>query len=125
MKKIILLFIIVLFITTSCKESVVKKPNNLIDKEQMITMIYDLSILEAMKSQNAGIPNIYPKANEFLKTKYKIDSLTFAQNTKYYAADVEEYKIMYDEVKARLKIKIDEQNGVNRIKPPSDVGIVK
>ena len=125
MKKIIVFFIIVLFATSSCKESFVKKPNNLIDKEQMISMIYDLSVLEAMKSQNAGIPNIYPKANEFLKTKYKIDSITFAQNTQYYASDTDDYKKMYEEVKARLKVKIDEQNGVNRIKPPTDEGVVK
>ena len=125
MKKIILFLITLLIVSTSCNDNVIKKPNKLISRDEMINIIYDLSVLEALKSQNAGIPNIYPKANEFLKSKYKLDSLTFAQNTQYYAADVEEYKKMYEEVKAKLNLKIEEQNGINRIKPPTDEGIVK
>ena len=39
---------------------------------------------------------------EFVKIKYKVDSLTFAQSIQYYASDIKEYKKMYDAVKVRL-----------------------
>jgi len=57
----------------------------------MIDIIYDLAILEAAKSQTSGAYQ-YPKTTQFLKEKYKIDSLTFAQSTQYYASDMKEYK---------------------------------
>lgn len=68
----------------------------------MIDILYDLSLLEAIKSQNinGGISN--ESANEYLYKKYKIDSIQLVQNNKYYAADVEEYKKMFEEVKSRL-----------------------
>ena len=37
-----------------------------------------------------------------IKRKYKIDSLSFAKSTQYYASDINEYKKMYDNVKDRL-----------------------
>ena len=125
MKKIVLVLIVFLIIVSSCTNNSIKKPKNLIERQEMIQIIYDLSLLEAMKAQNAGVPNIYPRATVFLKTKYKIDSLTFAENTKYYASDVEDYKKMYEEIKEKLKKNIEDQNGVNRIKPPKDEGVVK
>lgn len=125
MKKIILLFIVTILLF-GCKDSYVNKPKKVIDENQMVEIIYELSLLEAMKSQNISVPNNYPTATEFLKTKYKVDSLTFAQNTKYYASDVEEYKKMYDKVKEKLKKEMDDANGVNRIKAPKEEeGIVR
>ena len=110
----------------SCKQSYIAKPKTTIEKDKMINIIYDLSLLEAIKTQNVGVPTNYPTSTEFLKTKYKVDSLTFADNVKYYAADVENYKKMYEEVQAKLKKKIDSENGVGRIIPPkADEGVVK
>lgn len=101
MKKIILLFTVLFFGATSCKEEIIPKPKNLIEKDKMVNIIYDLAILEAARTQNASVQN-YPKPTEFIKNKYKIDSLTFAKSTQYYASDIKEYKKMYDEVKDRL-----------------------
>ncbi|MEG2102830.1 MAG: DUF4296 domain-containing protein, partial [Flavobacterium sp.] len=39
---------------------------------------------------------------KFILKKYKVDSLQFAQNNMYYAADYENYKEMFDEVGKRL-----------------------
>lgn len=125
MKKIILLFIVAILLF-GCKDFYVNKPKKVIDENQMVEIIYELSLLEAMKSHDIGKPNNYPTATEFLKTKYKIDSLTFAQNTKYYATDVEEYKKMYEKVKEKMNKKMNSLNGVDRIKPPKvEEGIVK
>ena len=101
MKKYISLFAVLLFVATSCKEEIIPQPKNLIPKDKMEDIIYDLAILEAARTQNSSVQN-YMKPTEFIKKKYKVDSLTFAKSTQYYAADIKEYKKMYDEVKYRL-----------------------
>jgi hypothetical protein len=101
MKKIVFILFIISFVILSCKNEIVEKPKNLIDKDKMKEIIYDLAILEAAINQGSVTQN-YPKASVFLKEKYKVDSLTFAQNTQYYASDIKEYKKMYEEVKERL-----------------------
>ena len=100
MKKIIIL-IITFIALISCDNGVIKKPNHLIERDEMVNIIYDLSILEGMKSANSA-GNIYPTATQFLKKKYKIDSLTYAKNSHYYSADLKNYKKMFDEVKQRI-----------------------
>lgn len=101
MKKISLLIFALIFVATSCKEESFPIPNNLIPRDKMENIIYDLAILEAVKLRNSAVQN-YPTPTEYIKLKYKIDSLTFAKSTQYYASDIKEYKKMYDEVKDRL-----------------------
>lgn len=124
MKKYSLLFIAIALTTVSCKDEAVEKPKNLVERSKMIDIIYDLSILEAARTQTAGIQN-YPKSTEFIKNKYKIDSLTFAKSTQYYASDVKEYKKMYDEVKQRLAAERVKLNGGVPIKENLEEGVVK
>jgi hypothetical protein len=102
MKKI-LPFLIVLSILASCKKEVVKTPKNLIEKEKMVNIMYDLSILEAIKIQNpSSLDTFKINSNQYIYKKYKIDSAQFAQNNIYYASDYKEYKKMYEQVKSRL-----------------------
>ena len=103
MKKI-LPFLIVLSIFASCKKEVVKTPENLIEKEKMVNIMYDLSILEAIKIQNpSSLDTFEINSSKYIYKKHKIDSAQFAQNNIYYAADYKEYKKMYDQVKMRLE----------------------
>jgi hypothetical protein len=101
MKKYILLFTLLILGVVSCKDEIIPKPKNLIPKEKMEDIIYDLAILEAARTQNPSVQN-YIKPTEFIINKYKVDSLTFAKSTQYYASDIKEYKKMYDVVKYRL-----------------------
>lgn len=125
MKKIVIILITLLFITISCKKDIVKEPKILVERDVMVNIIYDLSILEAMKSQTMGVQNSYPKATVFIKKKYKIDSLTFAQNTQYYAQDIKEYKKMYEEVKERLLADSEKANGGKKQPVDLEEGIIK
>lgn len=102
MKSTFLFIVTILLFSVSCKNSPVKEPKKLLDKEQMKELIYQIALLESLRMQNNDGTKNYPKANDFLKKNYKIDSLTFAQNVQYYASDGKEYKKMYDEVKDRL-----------------------
>ena len=47
-----LVILLVLFLSVSCKKEVVKQPAKLIEKDKMIDIMYDLSLLEAMKYQH-------------------------------------------------------------------------
>lgn len=96
----------VLFLSVSCKKELVKEPKRLIEKEKMIDIMYDLSLLEAIKYQNPlSLDSVNSDPKNFVLKKYKVDSLQFAQSNIYYAADYNTYKEMYDEIGKRLAVK--------------------
>lgn len=116
MKRIVLICLLFSFI--SCNNAI-EKPKNLIERDKMVDILYDISLLEAIKSQNinGGISN--KNANDFLYKKHKIDSLQFAESNKYYAADVEEYKKMFGQVKSRLEEQTKKMGGTTTTRDES------
>ncbi|TDO98550.1 DUF4296 domain-containing protein [Flavobacterium sp. 245] len=97
--------ILVLFLSVSCKKELVKEPKGLIERGKMIDIMYDLSILEAMKYQNPlSLDSVESDPKKFIYKKYKVDSLQFAQSNIYYASDYEKYKEMFDELGKRLAV---------------------
>ena len=102
MKKGVLFFILISLIL-SCKEEVVKKPENLIEKEIMVDVMYDLALLEAIKYQSTNELETHKiNPDEYIYKKYKIDNAQFVQSNMYYASDYKEYKKMYDQINSRL-----------------------
>lgn len=88
----------------SCSNAPVKKPDNLIDEEIMTSILYDLTLFEAIKGQ--------PKYDAILKRigskntiyrKYNIDSLQFVRSNQYYISKIDIYRKMYDAVNDRLQ----------------------
>lgn len=99
-----LYIIIGLVLLSACRDSVVKKPTNLIPKSKMEDIIYDLALLEAIQNTNPSFlekNNINPYNYVFLK--YEIDSIRLAESNKYYAANVKEYNKMYEKVKQKIE----------------------
>ncbi|MRX68965.1 protein of unknown function [Flavobacterium resistens] len=97
--------ILVLFLSVSCKKELVKEPKGLIEKGKMVDIMYDLSLLEAIKYQNPlSLDSVESDPKKFILKKYKVDSLQFAQSNIYYAADYETYKDMFDELGKRLAV---------------------
>lgn len=96
----------------SCNSSSIEKPKNLIDKDKMVDILYDVSLLEAVKTQNINGGMTLKMSNDYIYKKYKIDSTQFVKSNKYYASDIEEYKKMFEKIKERLNketIKIDKE----------------
>ncbi len=122
MKKLLLLFFL-LFL--SCNQSAIQPPEKLIDENKMVDILYDLSLLDAIKAQGNATQHNYPSTTEFLKKKYQIDSLTFANNSKYYASDIKNYKKMYDRVKDRLNEENAKLNGGKVQVPSEEQGVLK
>ena len=72
MKKI-LPFFIVLSILVGCKKELVKTPNHLVEKDKMVNIMYDLSLLEAMKVQSPTLLDSFKlNSNQYIFKKYKI-----------------------------------------------------
>ena len=87
----------------SCNNNAIDKPDNLIEKDKMVDIIYDLTILQAMRGNfQAKLDSNNIDAANYVYKKYKIDSLQFANSNRYYASDVASYNRMYNRVNERL-----------------------
>ena len=97
MKQVLFLFISLLMI--SCSKNPVPKPDNLLDDEVMVDIIYDISILQATDgSMPQKLIENDIKMDQYIFEKYKIDSITYRQNQRYYAANARKYKKIYKKV---------------------------
>lgn len=102
MKKAILFIFCAVLI--SCGEKVVKEPEQLISKEKMADILYDLAILTAAKNTSTDIlVQNKIETMEYLYTKYGIDSVQFVENNLYYASIPSDYVSIYTEVDSRLE----------------------
>ena len=121
MKKLAALFLL-FAILIICQKPAVSKPDNLIDEEVMVDIMYDVSVLEAMKSQKAFVleaNKINP--NTYIYKKYKIDSLQFANSDKFYASDIKKYKEIFDKVNKRMEEKMEGlKKATNSKRAPDD-----
>jgi len=100
-------YIFLILVLVSCGnegKKTPKKPENLIVKEKMVDIIYEMSLLSAAKGVNRRLmeqEGIYP--DKYVYAKYKIDSTQFAQSNEYYAFDLETYEEIYKSVKDKLE----------------------
>lgn len=113
----------ILLVAFGCGKSVIEKPDNLIDEEQMVNILYDLSLLESIRSQRPiALETNRVDPLTYVYKKYKIDSLQFAKSNKYYATDVEKYKAIYASVSKKIednKAAVEKQTGVAGDKVPA------
>nr|WP_321221283.1 DUF4296 domain-containing protein [uncultured Psychroserpens sp.] len=101
------LLVSILILSMSCSSNV-SKPEDLISEEKMVDIIYETSILNAAKGVNKReLENngIFPE--QFIYTKYDVDSLQFAASLNYYAASIETYDGLYLKVEERIKSEKD------------------
>jgi hypothetical protein len=125
MRKLVTIFLL-FAILISCQKPAVSKPDNLINEEVMVDIMYDISILEAMKSQKVVVlesNEINPST--YIYKKYKVDSLQFANSDKFYASDIKKYKEIFDKVNKRMEEKIEGFKKANTSKPIPDKPLIK
>ena len=118
MKKLVLCLCAICLL--ACSNNPVPKPDNLLDEEVMTNILFDIAILQAADgSMPLKLSEKQINSSTYIYKKYAIDSLTFHQNQRYYAADVKQYKKMYQEVLDRL----DEEVTADSIASPGKVKI--
>ena len=102
MKQLVLMLLGIVII--SCSNNPAPKPNVLLKDEIMKDIMFDVAVLQAAEStMPSRLASNNIKVNTYIYEKYKIDSLTFYQNQKYYAADPKKYKKMHEQVLERLE----------------------
>ena len=100
--------IVVLVLAVSCKKELVEKPENLIEKDKMVEILYDISLMYASKGVNVGQIDYDRLTMEtYIYERYGVDSTQVANSTIYYSSDPEEYLAMYEEIERRLKAEKD------------------
>ena len=95
--------LMILLVLISCVENLIEKPDNLIPRDKMVTILEEMAILNAGRTTNTLIlkeNGIEP--TEYLFEKYGIDSISFVESDRYYASLPLEYVSMYEEIEASL-----------------------
>lgn len=104
MKKLIYILLIV-FVFISCEESntIYKKPENLISKEDLIDLMVDIQLAQgaySVKNKNHERKIDYMS---LVYEKYKIDSIQFSKSMKYYITTINEYSEIMNQTEVRLE----------------------
>ncbi len=100
-------FLLPLLVFLSCAEKVIEPPENLISKDKMIDLLYDLELLNAAKSnKHEALEKHAVETMPYLFDKYGIDSVQFVESDLYYASIPLEYEAIYKTIQERLEEKI-------------------
>lgn len=117
MFKNIIIIVVLSILVISCSDSgKPRKPDNLISKDKMSEILYDLYIINAAKGVNRKLLETNGFIPEtYVLTKYNIDSTQFANSNVYYAFNTDDYKVIVEQVKSRLEKEKEEFEELQRI----------
>lgn len=100
-----LLIVILVLVVLGCQSSgKPETPENLISKDKMVDILYDVFVLNAAKGSNKLMlekNGIYPE--NYVFEKYGIDSLQFAESNAYYGFFVDDYEAIMADVDQRIQ----------------------
>jgi len=107
MKKYLLIIVLII----GCSDNV---PDNLIDKEKMENIIFDIMILNASSGFDLKVDeNLL--SDEFIYKKYNIDSLQFFESELYYSKNPRDHYEIYAKVKIRILKSIDSLRSIDSL----------
>jgi len=100
------IFLLIIWLISSCKDT--QKPKNIISEDKMMDILYDLTILQAIHSNDYKLLSSYDlKPETFIYQKYNIDSLQFIENHRYYISNIDKYEKMIEKIIDRAEAKKD------------------
>lgn len=103
MKNISYLIFLIVFFIGCTSNTIIKKPDHLIPKNQMVDLLTDLLIASGAENiKNSNLErnvNYYPLVFE----KYGIDSTRFKESNFYYTSQIDDYEKILQKVDERLK----------------------
>ena len=107
MKKYLLIIVLII----GCSDNV---PDNLINKEKMENIIFDIMILNASSGFDLKVDkNLL--SDEFIYKKYNIDSLQFFESELYYSKNPKDHYEIYAKVKIRILKSIDSLRSIDSL----------
>ena len=102
---------LLIVLLSSCVDSIPQKPEpeNLVEREKMVAILTDLSILETAYQlkyvQVAKYADQLKIGGDSILNAYKVSFEDFDQSMDFYGSDQEEMTRIYDDVKAKLETK--------------------
>ena len=102
MQRIVSIFLLLFILSCDSKVNY-KKPDNLIPKDQMIELLYDMHV--AVGAVNVKNKKLEKNRNymSLVYEKHNVDSTRFAISNIYYVSKAKEYEEMFEVVESRLK----------------------
>lgn len=103
MNKFIHIIILSGFFIACTSNTIIKKPDNLIPKDQMVDLLSDIFLADG--GNNIKNINLQRKINYFplVFEKYKIDTTRFRKSNYYYTSRIDDYDEILKKVDERLK----------------------
>lgn len=103
MKKISYIIFLGIFFMGCTSNTIIKKPNHLIPKDQMVDLLTDLLI--ASGAENIKNIDLERNVNYFplVFEKYGIDSTRFKESNYYYTSKIDDHEEILKKVDERLK----------------------
>lgn len=103
MKKISYFFFLSIFLMACTSNTIMKKPDDLIPKNQMVDLLTDMLI--ASGAENIKNIELERNVNYFplIFEKYGIDSTRFKESNYYYTSQIDDYEKILKKVDDRLK----------------------
>lgn len=102
MNKFIYIAVFSVFFVACTSNTIIKKPKNLIPKEQMVDLLTDIFIANGGK----GIKNINLQRSvnyfPFVFEKHQIDTIRFKESNYYYTSRIDDYDEILGKVSIRL-----------------------
>ena len=110
-KIISVLLYLILFMHSCGQRNKIEKPQSLISTEKMELILYDLSVMNGLRSSQGRKKIFEPIMNvTYIYKKYKIDSAQLATSDSYYAKNPQQYHRIHRNVEKRLNATIDSLN---------------
>ena len=126
--KAISFFFTCIFLISCNSNTILKKPDNLIEKDKMVNIIADLYIANAAYSVKNNDGKYRINYHPFLKDKYQIDSLTFEKSMFYYVGTIQEREDIYKKVTHKLETQLNKyvqeekiQDSIKNLKKPEEI----
>jgi hypothetical protein len=116
MKQTIFILIVVLFAAFGCDRAVYEKPKNLVKEKQMIQMLVDIHLAEAVfntRRHSDSLLNNTTSEDFYYSVlgKYEVPDSVFEKSFVYYASNPKNFEKMYREVMNRLNEMEQEYSG--------------
>ncbi|NQV78380.1 MAG: DUF4296 domain-containing protein [Lutibacter sp.] len=91
------------FFIACTSNTIIKKPKNLISKEQMVDLLTDIFIADG--GDNIKNTNLQRNVNyfPFVFEKYQIDTTRFKESNYYYTSRIDDYDEILGKVEKRLE----------------------
>ena len=103
MNKFFNILILSVFLGACTSNTIIKKPKNLIPKEQMVDLLTDIFLADG----GDNIKNLHLQRNvnyfPLVFEKHQIDTIRFKESNYYYTSRIDDYDEIIGEVDKRLK----------------------